>query len=187
MISELFGTIFFILVSFLYFNWFNITYTHKSSVPHISSQLRSQTSRRTYHYSHYKKKQKNKKISDKKLAKLKKNNMELSIKLTHMTCLNDELKERIFKLKETIDNKKTKHNQKKKRFYFFGKRNSNKENIDSDDNDKITCIICMDNCIDTIIYPCKHFHCCYYCLQTINKCPTCNTKIIKKEVIYTKY
>ena len=43
-------------------------------------------------------------------------------------------------------------------------------------DDKI-CIVCMENDKDSLILPCKHLMLCQVCIERVEDCPYCKTKI----------
>lgn len=47
-----------------------------------------------------------------------------------------------------------------------------------------SCKICFDSTIDTILIPCMHIVVCNKCASKVNKCPACNTDIIKADRVY---
>jgi len=43
-------------------------------------------------------------------------------------------------------------------------------------DDKI-CIVCMENDKDSLMLPCKHLMLCQVCIERVDDCPYCKTKI----------
>jgi hypothetical protein len=52
--------------------------------------------------------------------------------------------------------------------------------------EKIMCKLCLDNLSECIIIPCKHFCCCYNCINQLetNNCPMCREPFEEYYKIY---
>jgi Zinc finger, C3HC4 type (RING finger)/Zinc knuckle len=54
-------------------------------------------------------------------------------------------------------------------------------------NDKIACIVCMENDVDCQISPCGHASTCMSCCTRLNFCPSCRGKINSRTKIYIQH
>lgn len=49
---------------------------------------------------------------------------------------------------------------------------------------EVSCVICYQNSIQCIIYPCKHVCVCQICIVSLKSCPCCRTKVKKYDSAY---
>lgn len=72
--------------------------------------------------------------------------------------------------------------------YNINTNDNKNENLDNHnnkaiENDKLTCMICMDCQINTCIKKCGHSSFCYDCVRLIDQCPICRVNFCKSDLI----
>ena len=60
---------------------------------------------------------------------------------------------------------------------------ANNENSDTTSND-LKCKICFANNMNIVALPCRHFAVCQYCVENIENCVICRSKIAEKMRVY---
>ncbi|KAK3085257.1 hypothetical protein FSP39_000761 [Pinctada imbricata] len=58
-----------------------------------------------------------------------------------------------------------------------GQNTSGGQNPSQTDDDANTCVVCMDNPINTVFLPCRHSKCCRECASSLQLCPLCRARI----------
>lgn len=69
---------------------------------------------------------------------------------------------------------------------FAIKKNS-EEIKEGEKNDKIACIVCMENEVDCLITPCGHISTCTSCSARLSFCPSCRGNIDSRTKIYIQH
>lgn len=50
-----------------------------------------------------------------------------------------------------------------------------------------TCCVCLDESVDTVFLPCRHFVCCSTCTARIRYCPLCRARIMSKVHVFSPF
>ena len=61
------------------------------------------------------------------------------------------------------------------------------EQTTTTENGTVTCIVCLDKTIDTMLSPCNHLQCCSSCAQALVLCPVCRKQVETKIKVYAPF
>jgi hypothetical protein len=54
-------------------------------------------------------------------------------------------------------------------------------------NDELSCIVCFDAIIDTMLSPCNHLQVCHNCAQLLLVCPSCRLPIVTRIKVFAPF
>jgi hypothetical protein len=125
------------------------------------------------------------KILDDKFEKIKKRKAEIEENSIMITDRANEQKATYIRLGKEHEQHKL-HLQmiaEKEEKEILEKLNKLKEEV-SASQQKDECIICCENKITTVFFPCGHMICCGTCSEKIDKCPNCRKEILMKTKVF---
>jgi len=61
------------------------------------------------------------------------------------------------------------------------------ENAHNSGNQKIACIVCMENEVNCQIFPCNHVSTCVSCCEKLSACPSCRREITNRTKVFIQH
>jgi hypothetical protein len=101
--------------------------------------------------------------------------------VVNSSLANNDLVKRI---KSTEPQKENKDDRKDFERQTRKKRRESEEDIDSDEDDKTQCVICMYESREVLFVPCGHVCSCTKCAEDIETCPMCRATIKQSHRAY---